>query len=140
MSDTEVDGLTPRKEKAVFALLNEPSILKAAEKSGVGERTLHRWLEEPGFQAQYRRARREAFSHAISLSQRYAVLAVNTLGKVMTDNTAAHSAKVSAATAVLRFGREGIELDDLASRLEALEQQAKAAEKNGNHQGPRKWA
>lgn len=35
--------------------------------------------------------------------------------------TAAHTAKVSAATALLKFSRESIELDDLAGRVEALE-------------------
>ena len=46
---------------------------------------------------------------------------MNTLVKVMSDTGAGHSARVSAATALLKFGREGIELDDLAARVEALE-------------------
>ena len=41
--------------------------------------------------------------------------------KVLSDPAAPHAAKVSAATAVLRFGREGIELDDVAARVEELE-------------------
>ena len=35
--------------------------------------------------------------------------------------SAANAAKVSAATAMLKFGRESIELDDLAARIETLE-------------------
>ena len=42
----------------------------------------------------------------------------------MMDDDAPASAKVAAATTLLRFGREGIELDDLAARVEALEQAA----------------
>ena len=38
------------------------------------------------------------------------------------DAGATHSAKVSAANALLRFGREAIELDDVVARVEALEQ------------------
>jgi hypothetical protein len=42
------------------------------------------------------------------------------MAKVMTDPNAPHTAKVSAATAMLRFGRESIEMDDLCARVEAL--------------------
>ena len=71
--------------------------------------------------AAYRAARRQAFDQAIALTQRYASLAVTTLAKVMADASAANAAKVSAATAMLKFGRESIELDDLAARIETLE-------------------
>jgi len=122
------DDLTPKQEEAIVALMNEPSIAKAAKAAEVGERTLMRWLREPGFARAYRISRREAFGQAIAMTQRYAPLAVATLARVMADESAGHSAKVSAATAILRFGREGIELDDLAARIEALEQTAQKQE------------
>ena len=46
---------------------------------------------------------------------------MTTLAKILTDAEAAHSAKVSAAVAMMRFGREAIELDELVGRVEALE-------------------
>jgi hypothetical protein len=49
-------------------------------------------------------------------------VAVATLVKVMQDATVQASAKVTAAAVLLRFGRDGIELLDLAERVEALEQ------------------
>jgi hypothetical protein len=55
------------------------------------------------------------------LTQKYAPVAVATLVKVMQDQTVPPAAKVNAAAVLLRFGREGIELDDLAERVEALE-------------------
>jgi hypothetical protein len=113
--------VTPRQEKAIAALINETTVPRAATAAGVGQRTLHRWLREPAFAAEYRRCRREAFSQAIALTQRYASLAVTTLAKVMDDPAAPHTAKVSAASAMLKFGREGIEMDDLAARVEELE-------------------
>jgi hypothetical protein len=114
-------GLTPGQETAITALLNESTLKQAAERAGIGERTLHRWMDDPLFMNAYRKARRMAFGHAIALSQRYAAMAVQTLAKVMTDPAAAHSSKVAAATAVLKFGRDAIELDDLAERVDALE-------------------
>ena len=121
-------GLKPNQERAIIALLNEPTIKRAAESAGVGEKTIYRWMGDATFSKAYRKARREAFSHAISLTNHYAPHAVNTLVKVMSDSSAGHAARVSAASAMLRFGREGIELDDLAARVEALEAASAKAE------------
>src|SRR5690606_1678536 len=129
MSRRSEDGLTLGQEKAIVALMAEPSIARAAKACDVCERTLHRWLQEPGFMSAYRRARREAFGHAIALTQRYAPLAVQTLAKVMADDNAPHTARVQAATSLLRFGRDGIELDDLQERIETLEAQMAPARK-----------
>ena len=116
------DGLTPQQEQAIIGLINETSVAAAARASGVGQRTLHQWInDDKRFMAAYRAARRQAFDQAIALTQRYASLAVTTLAKVMADASAANAAKVSAATAMLKFGRESIELDDLAARIEMLE-------------------
>jgi hypothetical protein len=106
------------------ALLNEQTVGRAATAARVGERTLYRWLDKPAFARAYRKARREAFGQAIALTQRYAPVAVNTLVQIMMDDAAPASSKVAAATTLLRFGREGIELDDLAARVEALEEAA----------------
>jgi hypothetical protein len=102
----------------------------------MGERTLHRWLEDPAFSRAYRTARRQAFSHAISLTQLYAPAAVTELVRVMTDPSAPHAARVAASTALLKFGREGIQLDDLAGRVETLE----IAQKEQETKGVRRWA
>lgn len=118
--DAEIIG--QEQERAILALLNEPTVAKAAAAVGVNESTIYRWLREPAFTKAYRDARRDAFKHAISLTQKYTPHAVQTLVKVMADPAAGHSAKVSAATALLKFSRESIELDDLAQRIEHLEQ------------------
>ncbi|MBL0869345.1 MAG: hypothetical protein IBJ18_02075 [Phycisphaerales bacterium] len=122
----EVGGseLTARQERAIAALLNEPTVSKAASTAGVGEKTLHRWLDQPVFLAAYRKARREMFAHAIGLTQKYAPFAVQTLVKVMAESNVNAAAKVAAATALLKFSRESIELDDLAERIERLERNA----------------
>ena len=123
-------GLTAPQERAIIALLNEQTVGRAAAAAEVGQRTLYRWLRDPTFSRAYREARRDAFGQAIALTQRYAPLAVNTLAQVMMDDSAPSSSKVAAATTILRFGREGIELDDLAARLEALENAAPQREKS----------
>ncbi len=125
--DSVFDALSPKQEKAILALLQEPTIAKAAASAGVGNRSLVRWLTQDDFSRAYRKARREAFSQAIGLTQHYAPLAVNTLATIMADKTAPSHARVTAASTLLKFGREGIELDDLAARVEALENAAESA-------------
>lgn len=118
------DILSVDQHKAIVALLREPTIGKAAESIGVDESTLYRWFRDPTFSKEFRDARRDSFKHAIGLCNRYAPAAVQALMKILQDPGAAHSAKVSAASALLKFSRESIELDDLAARIEALEQAA----------------
>ena len=118
-------SLSARQDKAIIALLNEATVARASAICGIPERTIYNWLGEPDFSAAYHRHRREAFGQAVAMTQRYAPLAVNTLARVMQDETAPHHARVTAAANILRFGREGIELDDLAQRVEALEQAAR---------------
>ena len=94
----------------------------AAVAGGVNERTLRRWVHEPAFRTALLEARRDAFAQAVGLTARYAPVAVATLVKVMQDQVASPSARVTAAAVLLKFGREGLELDDLAARVEQLEQ------------------
>lgn len=126
-------GLDDKQSEALVALLHEPTIARAATQVGIHERTLRRWLEEPTFKQAYHTARREAFGHAVGLLQRYAPVAVNTLVKVMTDERTPPGVKVAAAAILLKFGREGIELDDLAQRLELLERAADTTAKWQGH-------
>ena len=58
MSQNSTDGLTPKQEQAIVALLNEPTVTRAARALGVNDRTLYRWLDDPTFSGAYRRARR----------------------------------------------------------------------------------
>jgi len=114
-------GLTPLQDKAVEAILQQPTLARAATAVGVHERTLRRWMEEPLFRDAVQAARRAAFGQAMGLVQWYASVAVAALVKVVNDPTAPANCRVTAAAVLLRVGREGIELDDLARRVEWLE-------------------
>lgn len=151
MSDEDTphpDGLTEpadpallktTQESAILALLNEPSVPRAAASAKVGERTLRRWLEEPAFAEAYRRARRQSFEQAVALTQRYSSLAVQTLASAMANPSAPWASRISAAIGLLRFAREGIELEDLQQRVAALEQ-AEGASPGAGLGGPLKFA
>jgi hypothetical protein len=115
------DKLGAKHHKAISALLSEPSIRKAAEQSGIPERTLYAWLKEPPFDAAYRAARRESVQQATARLQYATSAAVTVLCQLMTRDSVHASIRLSAAKTILELSFKSIEIDDLAARLEALE-------------------
>jgi hypothetical protein len=117
-----------QEEAAIVALLSEPTIAEAAGKVGIGERTLLRWLADPDFGTRYREARRRALDQAVSGLQQAAGKAVAVLVTIAEDQTAPPAARVSAARTVLDQAFRGMEVLDLADRIEQLERGRKGDE------------
>jgi hypothetical protein len=122
-----------KQDLLICALLTEPTVEQAAKKTGIGVTTAFRWLQDPEFQEQYREARRMAVSQAISQLQQASSEAVQTLKAVMADEEAPPASRVSAAKTVLEMSFKAVELEDLAQRIEKLEQ---SLNKDG---GQRAW-
>ena len=116
------ENLTPKQERAVAALLSEATIVGAAEKAGVSEVTLHRWLKQPAFKAAFRAARRETVEKAGALLQQASAAASATLLRLLNANS--DSVRLRAATAILDHANKAVELMDFEERLSSLEQQA----------------
>jgi DNA mismatch repair ATPase MutS len=117
-----VDGLTPKQHKALAALLSEPTVILAAAKVKVGERTLHTWLHEPTFDAAYTALRHEAVGLAVGRLQHATGSAVDALVDVLDAEPPAPAAvRVSAAKVVLEYAIRFRELDELESRIAQLE-------------------
>jgi hypothetical protein len=119
--------LSRNQERAISALLVHPTMAKAAAAAGVGEVTLWRWLRVPEFKEQYRLARREAVIQAVGQLQGACSAAVVALTDISQDVNCPASARVSAARTVLEMALKGVELEDLAVRVEALESQVASA-------------
>jgi hypothetical protein len=117
------EKLSRNQERAIAALLIHPTMLAAAAAAGVGEVTLWRWLQIPEFKEQYRLARREAVSQAVGHLQGACSVAVLALTDISQDVNCPASARVSAARTVLELALKGVELEDLAVRVEELELQ-----------------
>ena len=109
-----------REDAAVGALLSEPTIAEAATKAGVSESTLLRWLADPAFKARYREGRHQVVEQAVSALQRAAMKAVDALERNLACG--APPSEIAAARAVLDQAFRGLELSDLAERIEQLEQ------------------
>jgi hypothetical protein len=123
MADTTTsDKLNAKQYRALAALVSEPTIRQAAKVAGVPEKTLFNWLKNADFDTAYRTARRESVQQATARLQYASSAAVSVLCQLMA-NTATHaSIRLSAAKTILELSIKTLEIDDLAARLEALEQ------------------
>ena len=121
------EKLSRKQEKAISALMVHPTMAKAAAAAGVGEVTLWRWTQRPVFKEEYRLAKREAVSQAVGNLQNACSVAVLALTDISQDVNCPASARVSAAKSILELALKGVELEDLAVRVEELELQVASA-------------
>ncbi len=118
----QIDRRMPKennKEKILVALIETSSIREASQKSGIGEATFYRYLQDKAFLAEYRNARRQTVESAIAQMQQASSEAVETLRRNLTCENSA----VETRTAQIIFENSirGLELTDILSRLEILE-------------------
>jgi hypothetical protein len=120
MSDIQDATATERKQdRAILALLTEPTVEAAARSADVAPATIWRWTQQADFRARLRDARRAIVEGAIGRLQQAATDAVETLRRNLTCGTP--SVEVRAATAILDQAVKAVELFDLAERVEHLE-------------------
>ena len=118
------EKFTRQKEAAIIGLLTQPTFDEAAKFAHVSSTTLWRWQQDPGFQAEYLRARRQAMGRAMAQLQQASFTAVKTLKEIMEDPKASASARVMAARTVLEMGLRATEADNFGDRLSSLEHDA----------------
>jgi hypothetical protein len=115
-----------KQEEAIAALLSQRTVEEAAHVTGIGVRTLLRWMKIPEFDAEYRRARRAAVSQSGARLQQATSAATTTLLKIMVDPTTPPSTRVRAAESVLSHAAKAIEIEDIEVRVTELEKAAEA--------------
>jgi hypothetical protein len=107
------------EETAISALLACSTIDAASEQASIAPATLRRWLRDPDFQRRYREARRQVVEQAVSALQQAACASVETLQRNLTCG--APAAEITPAKAILDQAFKGMEVIDLAARIEQLE-------------------
>ena len=104
------------------ALVACGSVRTAAKAVGCSETTIRTRLTDPDFRAQYETAKGAVLQEACdSLSARL-THAVDALYRVLDDDSAPDTVKVTAADAILRHGLRYVETANIIRRLDALEQ------------------
>ena len=124
--DVGTGNRSKRQDQYIVALMEHPTLDKAASALGVSDVTLWRCLKKPEFAEAFRKARREAFSQSIARLQHASNAAVGTLLRVMTDREAPAASRVRAADVVLQTALRGMEIEDIDARLRELEAAAEA--------------
>ncbi len=117
---TEQNRHTGNREKALAALMVTRNVREASELSGLGERTLFRYLADPAFKTEYRAARRAAVEQTFTAMQAATSDAVETL--IRNLHCEQPAVEVRAAAVILDTAIRGLELLDFADRLERLEE------------------
>ena len=109
------------RERAILALLSEPTIGHAATRCGIGERTLRRWLTaDAAFQAEYEAARHATFQAALRRIPALTGRAVETLADLL--GAATHPAvRLGAARTVAEIGMHQYDAETILKKLDDLE-------------------
>jgi predicted DNA-binding transcriptional regulator AlpA len=107
------------REKVMIALIDTSSIRQAAKKSGIGEATIYRYLQDKDFLAEYRNARRLTVESAIAQMQSAASEAVERLKELQYCKNPAVAARC--AQIIFESSVKGLETTDILERLETLE-------------------
>ncbi len=115
------------REKALNALLNSASVSEAARTCGLNEKTLRRYLDDAGFQKEFRAARRVIFEQNIFKLQSLHAGAIDTLERNL--NCENPSVEVRSAQIILEGNRKDFETLDVLSRLEKIENEYFTANK-----------
>jgi len=122
-----------QREQLVVALLQQPTLEKAAASIGISAVTAWRISRTPEFKEEYRKARREAYSQTMARVQQASGAAVTTLLKVMVDQSTPPASRVRAADCVLDHAAKTMEFEDIESRLSELERSVESS-KTGSRQ------
>ena len=121
----KANGVTPRQERAIEELLNQPNISAAARECGVPTRTMYRWLKDETFQrAVESKRRRQPFERLVERLKTLGPLALDVLERVSEDPEASPDVRLEAARAILDSGKQA---EDLGRKLAASDVGAAAA-------------
>ena len=114
--------MTPKKQKALLALLTQPTKEKSAAAAGITSKTLRGYLAEADFQAEYKRAFSGLVEDATRQAQQAIAPALSTLREIVEDGEENAQARISAARSLLEYSLKLTESTDILNRLDELEQ------------------
>lgn len=113
--------MSPKKEKALAALLASPTRKEAAERAGISERTLRSYFQDHEFLERYRAAFADVVEEATRRAQKSLSPALSVLKEIMEDEKEPASVRVQAAKCVMDYGLKLGEALDVLERVSELE-------------------
>ncbi|MCI9156762.1 MAG: hypothetical protein HFF44_07475 [Lawsonibacter sp.] len=113
--------MTPKQQKALLALLTNPTKERAAAAAGITTKTLRGYLADPEFQAEYKKAFAGLVEDATRQAQQALAPALSTLREVVEDVGGNPQFRISAARSILEYSMKMTEQNDIISKLQELE-------------------
>lgn len=114
--------MTPRKEKALQALLVSRTRAEAAKAAGVGESTLREYMKDPEFSERYKAAFVCVVEDATRQAQRAIAPALSALQEIMENEDEPTTARIQASRSILEYAVKLGEQLDVLARLAELEE------------------
>ena len=118
--EIEISELPFRQQAALPGIALARSLAQAARASGVAERTLRRWLEDPSFRQELDRLRQESYDLARQQAQAAMPMCLSILADAALE-IPDPALRVRAARYLLSYGVKFVEADNLRERLNAVE-------------------
>jgi len=118
------DGLTPKKRRAILALIASRTMGEASVAAGVSEKTLERWRKEPAFQVALRDAERQVFSDGLRMLLADQQTNLGTM-MMLRQRGESDAVRLRAAQAIERSIQRrfsALAMAEIEERLEALEE------------------
>ena len=117
-----------RRARALAALMTSATVKSAAALSGVGERTLHRWLRDPDFAAQLAQVETELVDAAARRRLSLTSEAIRSLAQ-LSAGAEDDGVRLRTAVAILDQAARWRESASIEKRVVALEQGVKTDDK-----------
>lgn len=111
-----------KREEAIAALLNNPTVKTAAESMGISERSLYDIMRRDNFREELEQRRRQLAEASCTALQARIGEATEILTQIMMNPVTPAQARVAAAKTIIGFALRSIEILDILPRLEALEE------------------
>ena len=112
--------MTPKKQKALAALLTHATKKDAAEAAGIDPRTLRRYFDEDEFQTAYKKAFRDMVEEATRQAQQGIAPALATLRGIVEDSEESAQARIQAAKSTLDYALKLTAQNDILGQLDEL--------------------
>ncbi len=113
--------LTQKQNKALLALLTQPTREAAAKAAGITSKTLRSYLDDPAFLSEYEKALSGLVKDATRQAQQSLSPALSTLREIVEDSRQPATARISAARSLLEYSLRLTEITDILDQLRELE-------------------
>lgn len=118
MTGKKVKALTQKQQKALAALLTNPTREAAARAAGIESKTLRRYLADPEFQAEYQRAVSGMIEDAAAQAKQSLNPALSCLREIVENGDETATARIQAARSLLEYGLRLTEIVDIVTAID----------------------